>query len=128
MSPSGPPRRRSARPRRVAVVCGEEQVSYAAVESRANRLAHTLRRLGVGPEVRAGVYLERSVELVVGALAILKAGGAFLPIDPAYPAARVQFMIEDAQATVIVSTTASPVDCQSLQRVSSASTPRRMRA
>lgn len=91
-------------PRAIAVVSGEEQVSYAALEARASRLAHALRRLGVGPEVRVGVYLERSVERVVGMLAIVKAGGAFVPIDPAYPAERVSFMLEDAQATVIVTT------------------------
>jgi amino acid adenylation domain-containing protein len=91
-------------PTAIAVVCGEERVSYATLEERASRLAHALRRLGVGREVRVGVYLERSVDLVVGMLAILKAGGAFVPIDPAYPALRVSFMLEDAQATVILTT------------------------
>ncbi len=91
-------------PSAIAVVCGEEHVTYAALERRAAELAETLRRAGVGPEVRVGVYLERSVELVLGLLAVIKAGGAFVPMDPAYPAARISFMLEDAHTAVIVTT------------------------
>ena len=68
----------------------------ASSTRRANRLAHHLRGLGVGPEVLVGLCLERSLEMMVGLLAILKAGGAYLPLDPAYPKERLGFMIEDA--------------------------------
>lgn len=80
----------------VAVSCGGEALSYAALEDRANRLAHHLRALGVGPEVRVGLCMERSVGMIVGLLAILKAGGAYVPLDPNYPADRLQYMAADA--------------------------------
>jgi non-ribosomal peptide synthetase component F len=70
-------------PEAVAVECDGERLSYAELDRRANQLARCLERLGVGPEVRVGLWLERSIEMVVGALAILKAGGAYVPLDPA---------------------------------------------
>ena len=72
-------------PDAVAVVCEDRQLTYRALNARANQLAHHLRALGVGPEVPVGVYLDRSLEMVVALLGILKAGGAYVPLDPAYP-------------------------------------------
>jgi amino acid adenylation domain-containing protein len=89
-------------PDAVALVFGGERLSYTELDRRANRLAHALRRLGVGPEVLVGVLTERSVEMVVGLLAVLKAGGAYVPADPAYPAERLAFMLEDARVSVLL--------------------------
>jgi non-ribosomal peptide synthetase component F len=89
-------------PGAVALICGEEQVSYGELEQRANQLAHYLRRLGVRPEVKVGVLLERSVAMVVGLLGILKAGGAYVPLDPQYPSERLKFTIADAQLAVLL--------------------------
>jgi aspartate racemase len=89
-------------PGAIAVVYGDERLTYHELDRRANRLAHHLRELGVGPEVRVGVALERSVELVVALLAVLKAGGAYLPLDPSYPARRLAFMLADGQCPVVV--------------------------
>ena len=83
-------------PEAVAVVFGEQRLSYAALDARANQLAHHLRRLGVGAEVVVGLCVERSLEMLVGLVGILKAGGAYLPLDPSYPSARLAFMLEDA--------------------------------
>ena len=80
----------------VAVSCAGEALSYAALERRANRLAHHLRALGVGPEVRVGLCTERSLGMIVGLLAVLKAGGAYVPLDPHAPADRLQYMAADA--------------------------------
>jgi amino acid adenylation domain-containing protein len=85
-----------------AVVAADGQLTYGELNARANRLAHLLRELGVGPEVLVGVCVERSPELVEGILAILKAGGAFVPLDPGYPADRLAFMLSDAQAPVLL--------------------------
>ena len=89
-------------PSATAVVFGDERLSYGALEARANRLAHHLRGLGVGPEVVVGLCVERSPDMVVGLIGILKAGGAYLPLDPAYPADRLAFMLADAGAPVVV--------------------------
>src|SRR6185369_12925460 len=86
-----------------ALVSGREEVSYAELNARANRLGRYLRRLGVGPEMVVGVCLERSVELVVGLLGALKAGGAYLPLDPSYPRERLEWMLVDAGVQVVVS-------------------------
>ena len=82
-------------PHAVAVEIGEERLTYAELNARANRLAHHLRALGVGPDALVGMCVERSVELVVGLLGILKAGGAYVPLDPSYPAQRLAFMLAD---------------------------------
>ncbi|MCP4573213.1 MAG: AMP-binding protein, partial [bacterium] len=79
-----------------------ERLSYRRLNRRANRLAHHLRTLGVGPEVAVGIYMERSAEMVVAILAALKAGGACLPLDPRYPAPRLAFMLDDAQVRVVL--------------------------
>jgi amino acid adenylation domain-containing protein len=89
-------------PGAVAVVCGAEQLDYGQLEARANRLARRLRSLGVGPEVRVGLCLPRSLDLVVGILGILKAGGAYVPLDPDYPAERLQYLLDDAGLSVLV--------------------------
>jgi len=85
-----------------AVTCGDETLTYAELNRRANRLAHGLRELGAGPDSRVGLRVERSPELVTGILGILKAGGAYVPLDPNYPAERLDYMIEDAGVRVVV--------------------------
>jgi amino acid adenylation domain-containing protein len=87
-------------PEAPAVVFGEESLTYWELNARANRLAHHLARLGVGPDVRVGLCLERSAELVVALLATLKAGGAFVPVDPSYPSERIAYMLEDSRVPV----------------------------
>ncbi len=86
----------------VAVLYEEERLSFAALNSRANQLARHLRELGVGPEVRVGVMLERSLEMVVALLAVLKAGAAYVPLDPSYPAERLEWMLEDARVEAVL--------------------------
>ncbi|MFJ4153182.1 amino acid adenylation domain-containing protein, partial [Pseudomonas sp. NPDC089752] len=89
-------------PDQVALIAGTEQVSYAELDARANRLAHRLIELGVGPEVRVGVAMARSTELLVALLAVLKAGGAYVPLDPDYPSDRVAYMLQDSRALVLL--------------------------
>lgn len=89
-------------PEALAVVFEREQITYRVLNGRANQLAHYLRRLGVGPEALVGVCLERSLEMVVALLAVLKAGAAYVPLDPEYPRERLSFMMEDAQASVLL--------------------------
>jgi len=90
-------------PQAVAVACGSESLTYEELDRRANGLAWRLRRLGIGPEMRVGIALERSIEMVVGVLGVLKAGGAYVPLDPSYPAERLAFMREDARLNVLLS-------------------------
>jgi amino acid adenylation domain-containing protein len=89
-------------PDAVALVAGDERVSYGELNRRANHLAHRLQRLGVGPDVRVAICAERSVAMVVGLLGILKAGGAYVPLDPAHPRERLRFMLEDAAVAVVL--------------------------
>jgi amino acid adenylation domain-containing protein len=96
-------RRAAQTPDATALVFGDRQLSYRELNERANKVAHHLRRRGVGPEVLVGVCLNRSPELVAGLLAVWKAGGAYVPLDPAYPPERLSFMIGDAQALVLLS-------------------------
>ncbi|MCA1615209.1 MAG: condensation domain-containing protein [Acidobacteria bacterium] len=94
--------RAAATPDALAVVYGEERVSYGELNRRANRIAHTLRRHGVGPESRVGLCAERSSEMIVGLLGILKAGAAYVPLDPEYPRERLALMLEDARVSVVL--------------------------
>jgi amino acid adenylation domain-containing protein len=93
-------------PLAVAIVSGEERISYAELDSRANRLAGCLLELGVRSEVRVGILLERSVEAVVAMVAVLKAGGAYLPLDPEDPPERLARLLEDAEVRVLLTSEA----------------------
>jgi amino acid adenylation domain-containing protein len=85
-----------------ALVFENRRLTYAELERRANRLAHHLAGLGVGPDVTVGLHVERSLEMVLGILGILKAGGAYVPIDTAFPAERVAFMASDSNARLVL--------------------------
>ncbi|MGW7155526.1 amino acid adenylation domain-containing protein, partial [Streptomyces sp. NPDC054887] len=93
-------------PGAVAVECGGRKISFAELDVRANRLAHRLAGLGVGPEVSVAVLLDRSVDLVVALLAVWRAGGGFVPMDPVLPAGRVAGMVADARVSVAVTSSA----------------------
>jgi amino acid adenylation domain-containing protein/non-ribosomal peptide synthase protein (TIGR01720 family) len=93
----------AARPAAPAVTCGETTLTYAELDRRANRLARRLVAAGVGREVKVGLLLERSVELVVAIVGILKANAAYVPLDPVYPDERIALMVADAAAAVVVS-------------------------
>jgi natural product biosynthesis luciferase-like monooxygenase protein/amino acid adenylation domain-containing protein len=89
-------------PEATAVISGAERLSYGELNERANQLAHYLNGLGVGPESLVGVCLERSVELMVALLGILKSGAAYLPLDPDYPQERLAYMLADSRAGVLL--------------------------
>ncbi|MFD6189253.1 MULTISPECIES: non-ribosomal peptide synthetase [unclassified Streptomyces] len=90
-------------PEAVAVVCGEERLTYRELNQRANRLARHLRSLGVGAETVVGVCLERGPDLIPALLAVLKAGGAYVPLDPAHPADRLGYMLQDTASPLVIS-------------------------
>jgi amino acid adenylation domain-containing protein len=92
----------AATPAALAAVCEGERITYAALDRRANQLAHHLRAHGVGPGAVVGLCVERSLAMLVGLLAVLKAGGAYLPLDPAYPRDRLAFMLKDARVRVLL--------------------------
>jgi amino acid adenylation domain-containing protein len=89
-------------PDALALSCGEQHLTYLELNSRANQLAHHLRGLGVGPEIKVGLLIERSVEMVVSLLAIFKAGGVYVPMDPSYPQERLSFMLADAAIEILL--------------------------
>jgi non-ribosomal peptide synthetase component F len=96
-------------PEAIAVVFEDQQLTYQALNTKANQLAHHLQRLGVKPEVIVGICLEPSLEMVLSLIGILKAGGAYLPLAPAYPMARLALMLEEAGVPVLL-TQSSLVD------------------
>ena len=89
-------------PEATAVVCGNERLSYGELNARANKLAHYLRKLGVGPGSLVGICVDRSIAMLVGVLGVMKAGGAYVPLDPSYPKARLAFMLDDAKVSVLL--------------------------
>ena len=89
-------------PNAVAVVFEDRHLTYRELNNRSNHVAHYLRKLGVGPGVLVGLCMDQSLERIVGLFGVLKAGGAYVPIDPAYPATRLAFMLNDANAPVVL--------------------------
>lgn len=89
-------------PDNIAVVFEDRSLTYRELNQRSNQLAHKLRTLGVGPEVLVGICVERSLEMLVAILGVLKSGGGYLPLDPAYPKNRRAFMMEDAKVPVLL--------------------------
>ncbi|NEP57336.1 MAG: amino acid adenylation domain-containing protein [Symploca sp. SIO2G7] len=89
-------------PDAVAVIFEEEKLTYSELNSKANQLAHYLQKLGVKPEAHLGICVERSLSMVIAILGILKAGAAYVPLDPSYPSERLAYMISDAQVSVLL--------------------------
>ncbi|MEQ1778778.1 MAG: amino acid adenylation domain-containing protein, partial [Nitrosomonas sp.] len=89
-------------PDAIAVICQNQQLTYDQLNKSANQLAHYLRTQGIGPEVLAGVFMERCPEMIIAILAILKAGGTYVPIDPRYPKEHIAHVMEDAQLQIIL--------------------------
>jgi amino acid adenylation domain-containing protein len=89
-------------PDAIAVECAGKTLTYRQLDQQANQLAHTLLTLGVKPEVRVGICVERSIAMVIGLLGILKAGGAYVPLDPNYPQDRLAFILQDAQVPIVL--------------------------
>ena len=89
-------------PTATAAIFESEELTYAELNRKANQLAHYLRKRGVGPEVLVGICMKRSLDMVVGLLGILKAGAAYVPLDPAYPTDRLQFMLQDSGTSLLL--------------------------
>lgn len=89
-------------PSAIAVMHGDVALSYGELNTRANRLAHHLHRLGVPPDDRVAICLERSAEMVVAMVAVLKAGGAYVPLDPTYPPERLTLLLTDCSAVAVL--------------------------
>ncbi|MFA6231849.1 MAG: amino acid adenylation domain-containing protein [Rhodanobacter sp.] len=105
-------------PDALAVVAAGAQLTYAELEQRSNRLAHRLAALGVGPDSVVGIHAPRSVDMIVGWLAVLKAGGAYLSLDPSHPRERIAFMLQDARVRIVLVTEdagAFPADVRTLR-------------
>jgi len=92
-------------PEAIALIWGDSHLTYRQLDNQANQLAHHLQRLGIGPESRVGLCLDRSSKLLVALLAVLKAGGAYVPFDATYPAQRLAFVLADAQCTLLITQT-----------------------
>src|SRR5581483_11015765 len=95
-------RQAAAAPDRLALTYGQEALSFAELDRRANQVGQYLRRQGVGPEAIVAVFMPRSVEMVIAFLAVLKAGAAYLPLEAATPAARLRAILEEAAAAAVV--------------------------
>lgn len=89
-------------PDAVAVVLGNSQLTYQELNNKANQLAHYLQQNGVKPEILGVICCDRSLEMVISLLAVLKAGGAYIPLDPSYPPERLQFMVEDSNLSILL--------------------------
>ncbi|MDP7041630.1 MAG: LLM class flavin-dependent oxidoreductase, partial [Gammaproteobacteria bacterium] len=92
----------ASQPDKLAVAANGQELSYRELDETSNRLARHLQSLGVGPDVLVGIHMNRSVDMLAGLLAIMKAGGAYLPLDPDFPADRLAFMLEDANAPLLL--------------------------
>jgi amino acid adenylation domain-containing protein len=97
-------------PDAVAVVFDDKKLTYRELDAKSNQLAHHLRKLGVKADTLVGVCVERSLEMVIGLLGILKAGGAYVPLDPRYPKDRVEFVLKDAAASILLTQTSLAAD------------------
>ena len=95
-------RHAAGNPHDIAAVCGDRQLTYGELESRANQLGHYLQESGVGPETCVALCMERSLEMIVALLGILKAGGAYVPLEPSLPSERLAFMLADSQARLLL--------------------------
>jgi amino acid adenylation domain-containing protein/non-ribosomal peptide synthase protein (TIGR01720 family) len=100
-------------PNKIAIVYKNEKWTYQQINEQANQIAYLLRQRGVKPNNRVGILMERSLDLIVGILAILKSGGAYVPIDPEYPVERIRFMLEDCGAKLVLSQTEILKKCES---------------
>src|SRR5262249_52750543 len=89
-------------PGNIAGVCGKEQLTYGDLDRKANQLAHYLRGLGVKPDVVVGICMERSPELMIAILGTMKAGGAYIPMDPSYPPDRLRYMLKNAHSLLVL--------------------------
>ena len=89
-------------PEKVALSFGQQRLSYAELNGQANRVAHYLMAKGIGRESLVGIALERSLEMVVAIVGVLKAGAAYVPLDPEYPKARLEYMLADARPAVVI--------------------------
>ncbi|MGH9841929.1 MAG: AMP-binding protein, partial [Blastocatellia bacterium] len=96
----------AATPDAIALLDGKQQLTYQALNSRANQLAHRLQAMGVQPDDLVGICIERSIDLFVGLLGIFKAGGAYVPLDASYPAERIAYMLQDSAARLLLTTRA----------------------
>src|SRR4051812_36467097 len=92
-------------PNKVALIFSDERMTYAELNEKANSLACRLRQCGIRPDVPVGICIERSLEMMVGLLGILKAGGCYVPLDPTYPKERLAFILADAQPPVLLTQT-----------------------
>ena len=104
-------------PSALAVISDKEQLTFAELNRRANRLAHLLAARGIGPESLVGLCMERSAQMIVALLGILKTGAAYLPLDPSLPRERLAFMLEDASVPVCSRRTILPRDAYAWRRV-----------